>query len=120
MTCRKTYLVNCNPTEGPMGIQIMRNEETLKLTIVDKVSIVEKIQWCDNILRNSHRAGQTLRIQSHYQHPGEESVSQGSQEGGPETGCISCISLCGHHKYIYGKGLHFSCVIFSYIWCFKY
>ena len=29
-----------------MGIQIIRNEETLKLTIVDKVSIVEKIQLC--------------------------------------------------------------------------
>ena len=45
LTCgRKTYLVNCNPTEGPMGMQIIRNEETRKLTIVDKVSIVEKIQ----------------------------------------------------------------------------
>ena len=45
LTCgRKTYLVNCNPTEGPMGMQIIRNEETPKLTIVDKVSIVEKIQ----------------------------------------------------------------------------
>lgn len=29
-----------------MGMQIIRNEETPKLTIVDKVSIVEKIQWC--------------------------------------------------------------------------
>lgn len=44
LACRKTYLVNCNPTEGPMGIQIIRNGETLKLIIVDKVSIVEKIQ----------------------------------------------------------------------------